>query len=337
MLEMETTDFMLQLARQLIADRNVAESTATAYIKTLYQLNDRQAFKNLTFIKNVEAMMEKIASYAESTQRAIFATIVSVLSLYKDKPTFKKVYKIYYDKMMEFNRVAKETDAKHEKSEKQMANWISWEEIENTKKQIGDEVAQFKKTITPTQYEKVLQYLVLSLYTDVQPRRNQDYLDMYIVKRWSDKMPTDKNYLDLAGKRFIFNKYKTSRKYGTQTVEIPDVLWTVVGAYLARHPLWKGVVKRQNNPIKLLVGADASPIVAVNAITRLLNRVFGKKIGSSMLRHIYLSDKYKDTVDEMKADADAMGHSVGQQRAYVKRDSEAEQKFDDAPAEITGK
>jgi hypothetical protein len=39
----------------------------------------------------------------------------------------------------------------------------------------------------------------------------------------------------------------------------------------------------------------------------------------------------------MKADADAMGHSVGQQRAYVKRDSEAEQKFDDAPAEITGK
>jgi integrase len=80
-------------------------------------------------------------------------------------------------------------------------------------------------------------------------------------------------------------------------------------------------VKRKNYPIKLLVGADGTPLTAVNVITRLLNRVFGKKIGSSMLRHIYLSDKYKDTIDEMKTDAAAMGHSVGQQRAYVKKDA----------------
>jgi hypothetical protein len=44
--------------------------------------------------------------------------------------------------------------------------------------------------------------------------------------------------------------------------------------------------------------------------------VFGKQIGSSMLRHIYLSSKYD--IDEMKKDADAMGHSLGVQKEYMK-------------------
>jgi hypothetical protein len=318
---METTDFMLQLARQLIADRDVAESTASAYIKTLYQMNDRKPFKNLTFLKNTEAVMAKIAGYAESTQRAIYATIVSVMTLFKDKPTFKKVFKTYYDKMMEFNKAAKEADGKHEKTAKQAENWLSWEDVEKRKAELAADVAKFpKKTLAPAQYERLLQHLVLSLYTDVQPRRNQDYLDMYIIKKWNDKMPTDKNYLDMTGHKFIFNKYKTSRKYGTQTVEIPDSLWTVIGSFLARHPVWKGVVKRKNEPIKLLVAADGAPVGAVNAITRLLNKVFGKRVGSSMLRHIYLSDKYKDTIGEMADDAAAMGHSLTAQKAYVKHD-----------------
>jgi hypothetical protein len=39
-----------------------------------------------------------------------------------------------------------------------------------------------------------------------------------------------------------------------------------------------------------------------------------------MLRHIYLSDKYKDQNEEMKKDAEAMGHSLDLQRAYIKKD-----------------
>jgi hypothetical protein len=46
--------------------------------------------------------------------------------------------------------------------------------------------------------------------------------------------------------------------------------------------------------------------------------VFGKNVGSSMLRHIYLSDKYN--IKEMKEDAEKMGHTVEQQRDYMKTD-----------------
>jgi hypothetical protein len=48
--------------------------------------------------------------------------------------------------------------------------------------------------------------------------------------------------------------------------------------------------------------------------------VFGKKVGSSMIRHIFLTDKYKDTLEEMKKDSEAMGHSVAQQKDYVRTD-----------------
>jgi hypothetical protein len=38
-----------------------------------------------------------------------------------------------------------------------------------------------------------------------------------------------------------------------------------------------------------------------------------------MLRHSYLSSKYGDIIEEQQKDAEAMGHSVSEQRDYVKK------------------
>jgi hypothetical protein len=47
--------------------------------------------------------------------------------------------------------------------------------------------------------------------------------------------------------------------------------------------------------------------------------VFGKSVGSSLLRHIYLG-KYSGVREEMKEDAKMMSHSVEvQQNNYVKK------------------
>ena len=312
---------MLQLGKQLMEERKVAESTANAYIKSLYALNGKKSFKNLSFLKDTDAVDKKIAEYAETTQRALLATIVSSLGLYKNKPTFKKVFQHYYDAMMKRSGEVRAEEGKNEKTDKQKENWLSWKEIEERKEELKGEVAKMKKTITTAEYDKLLQFVILSLYTEIQPRRNQDYLDMYIVKKWNDKMPQDKNYLDMATKKFIYCKYKTSKKHGVQTHDIPAPLMDSINAYLKYHPLWKGVAKRKADPIKFLVAQDGAPMTAVNAITRILNRIFGKKVGSSMLRHIYISDKYGDLMEEQKADAEAMGHSVSQQRDYYKKEA----------------
>ena len=56
-------------------------------------------------------------------------------------------------------------------------------------------------------------------------------------------------------------------------------------------------------------------------ITRILNKIFGKKISTSMLRHIYLSDVYKDIPEINKTEnlASDMGHSVSTAMEYIKR------------------
>jgi hypothetical protein len=121
-----------------------------------------------------------------------------------------------------------------------------------------------------------------------------------------DLLPKDKNYLIVSGKiprQFIFNVYKTSKTYGQQQVNIPSQLGTMIKYYLSR-------VGDKSKEYKFL------PIDKDNAITRLLNKVFGKNVGSSMLRHIYLSHKYN--VDDMNEDAKNMGHSTTEQRAYMK-------------------
>jgi hypothetical protein len=45
-------------------------------------------------------------------------------------------------------------------------------------------------------------------------------------------------------------------------------------------------------------------------MTRILNKIFGKSVGSSMLRNLYLSNKYSGMVEELKKDTKNMATSV---------------------------
>ena len=319
---MTVSEFMLQLSKQLIETKKVAESTASAYIKSLYLLNNKVAFKNLSFLKKMADIDAKIAPYAENTQKALYSTITSVLSLVKDTAGYKKVYQHYYDKMMGKATQMKEAGAESStKTEKQKDNWAEWKDVEAVQKHLIDEVEKFSgnKNITPEQFNSLLNLVVLSLYTEIQPRRNQDYLDMMVVKaKNTTDLPKDSNYLIIeknSPKEFIFNKYKTAKKYGQQKMELTPGLVSVLSTYLKFHPLARGN-KSRATMYKFLVLADGTPLTATNAITRILNRVFGKKIGSSMLRHIFLSSKYN--INEMEKDATAMGHSVEEQQKYLR-------------------
>jgi len=318
-------EFMMTLQKQLL-DRKLAETTVNAYIKTLYMLNDKKAFKSLAFLKKVDDIKTKMSGYAENTQKSILGAILSVLSVFKEKGPYKKTYEAYTELLKE-RKTGGEAVAvpAGEKTEKEKKSWLKWEEVEKRRNEIYEDILKFKnpKTVTPEQFQTYLNYVVLSLYTILPPRRNQDYLNMKVVSKWNPEMPTDVNYLDLAASgtptKFVFNKYKTAKKHGQQIVEIPKELADALLMYLRHNPL-RPTTRRKTFEYPFLVNASGEPITAVNAITRLLNKVFGKKIGSSMLRHIFLSNKYD--IGEMQKDADLMAHSVGTQRTYLRSDED---------------
>ena len=227
-------------------------------------------------------------------------------------------------------------------SDKQKENWIPWEDVVAKREELETLVKAFPKSkLSQAQYDILLQWVILSLYTLYPPRRNKDYQNMYVVPNHSDTMPKDRNYLSIGvvsdgkhkgqhnieGAEFIFNDYKTASTYGTFVEDdIPLKLREVFDTYLNYHPqLIKGKFPKSKQ-VPLLVHYDGSPFTQINTITRILNRTLGKKVGSSMLRHIYLSHKYGKTMElieethggalaEQAEDASKMGHSVATQNS----------------------
>jgi hypothetical protein len=314
------SDFMLQLSKDLVDKKQLAESSAQLYIKNLWTLNNKQIFNNLSFLKDTTAIEDQLKDYSDNTKKTFLSGITSVLSLYKDKPTYKKTYEFYYNKMIDKAEEMKETNV-NDKTDKQADNWLSWEEVQGVKGLLREMALEFStsKVLTPHQYEVLLAYVILCLYTEIPPRRNQDYMDMFVVN--DVKNDENKNYLDWSNKKFIFNHYKTAKKYGQQTINIESpALVEAITLYLKHHPLNPSPNLKKlpkNTEFKFLVYSDGSGLTAVNSITRILNKIFGgKNIGSSMLRHIYLSSKYD--IEEMKKDAEDMGHSLEQQKEYMK-------------------
>ena len=314
---MKVSEFMLNLQQRLISERNIAESTAKQYLQTLHKLKGDK-FNNMAWAKNYEEVEEKLKEYAPSTQQSYMAVLASTLSMFNDKPAYKKVYRYWRDKSSAAQSELKKEAGEHKMSETQEENWISWDEVEKKKSGLKEDVSRFhlNKKLSEGEFEILLHYLILSLYTDIPPRRNQDYLDMYVVKRLPKEYAKDKNYYDIAAQQFVFNKYKTAKTYGEQKIAIPDGLKEILATYIKFHP------QKKLKEFKLLVKGDGEPLNMVNSITRILNRIFDKKVGSSMLRHIYLSSRYGESNGEMNEVAKDMAHSRAMQTAYIKKESE---------------
>jgi ribosomal protein L14E/L6E/L27E len=299
--------------------KKITESSLKLYLANLKRLNGGEVPKNLIFLKDVEKVLEKIKDYKPNTRRSY---LISIVSLLKDEPKQKKLYEKYYALLDEYN---KDLKTQNTKSDTQKENWISQEQVKEIYNTLTERVSPFftQKKISKTEYETLLSWVVLSLYVLQPPRRNIDYLMMVLTNKYTPVKEGEqdtKNYLDLPENRFHYLNYKTKGTYKEQTADVPPELMMVIARYLVFHPLAKGL-KKKTGQIPFLVDYEGQPLTNSNAITRILNKIFGKRIGVSMLRNIYLTDKYKDKVDELQQDATAMGTSSNTiENNYVKVD-----------------
>jgi len=301
---------------QKLNDRHLSEGTINLYIRNLEKLNDGQLL-SFKFLNNVDKIIEKISKYKDNTKKSVLISIVSLLGCCPDDKKLVKLRKKYYQLMIDKSNEIKDNET-DEPTDEQKANWISWEDVKNKFDELKKMVDEFKdnKRLNENQSDTLLMYFLLSLYIYNPPRRNKDYQFMNVVKKYNDTMDDDVNYLSYDDDKFIFNNYKTSKKYGKQTIDIKPEQKECINLYLKFHPKILGKITKNTNTPLLVI--DGHPLVQVNSITKILNKIFGKRISSSALRHIFLSDKYKDITKDMKADAEMMAHSVGQQKDYIK-------------------
>jgi len=329
-------EFIKTLENKL-TEKNLSPSSIKLYIRNLQKLNDDLPFKNFKFLENTDNIVKKLEAYKPNTQRGYYIAIVATMNTMKDNKKIGMLADKYYKLMIDKNKEIK-AKPQGEMTEEQKENWIKWDDVEVKINELKEKVDKFisNKIINETQYNILLSYMVLSLYYYAKPRRNQDYMKMNIVYKFNEKLPDDKNYLDYTDNKFIFNVYKTAKKEGQQEIYFNEPLKDVINMYLKHHPIIKGKMKKTTNE-PFLVYFNSSPFSTVNSITRILNKVFGKNVGSSMLRHSRQSSKYGEVIKEMGEDAKEMGHTLQTQiRDYIK-DEEQLNSDDDIKIEEVAK
>lgn len=300
---------------EIFSKKPITESSKKLYCSNLKRLNGGLEIKDFKFLSNIEKIAEIIKDSKPNTQRNYYIVICSVLGeLRKDNKKYEKLYATYYKILTELNVSLKDQTAK---TEAENANWISQEAIQDkltSKMEILKEINK-KRKINKEQFERLLDLIILGLYTLQPPRRNIDYLNMFILTNAynAETHGTTKNFLDLTNKTFVLNNYKTAGTYKTQIVPINEELFNIIKLYIKFRGL-----KESNIPF--LVDYEENPIMESNALTKKLNNIFDKKIGSAMLRKMYLTNKYSKVMEEMKEDASAMGTSSSvMQTNYIKQ------------------
>ena len=300
---------------EVFKDKKITESSKKLYCSNLKRLNGGLEVKDFKFLSNTEKIADTIKDAKPNTQRNYYIVVCSVLAeLKKDNKKYQKLYDTYYKILTELNVTLKDQTAK---TITENENWLSQEAIQDkltSKMEILKEINK-KRKLNKEQFERLLDLIILGLYTLQPPSRNIDYLNMFILTNAynAETHGTEKNFLDLTNKTFVLNNYKTAGTYKTQIVPINDELFNIIKLYIKLRGL-----KESNIPF--LVDYEENPIMESNALTKKLNNIFEKKIGSSMLRKMYLTNKYSKVMEEMKEDAKDMGTSVGvAQTNYIKQ------------------
>jgi hypothetical protein len=305
--------FTDNLKKVLEEKKKITGSSITVYLRNLKKLAGKE-LENFDFLKDPAAVKLQLVGYKDTTIRNYLISIVSVLSCF---PEYKDLHDKYYDMMISSKKVVETEQAKGELSETQEKNWISWEKVLEEFKALETKVLTFakKKVISDEEYTEVLGYALLALYCLQEPRRNKDYTSMHVVDEYKPELDPEFNYLDLSKKKFIFNQYKTSKKYGRQDLKIVPELFTALKKYLKFRSSKLELDAYDNKPF--LIRADGKPLDKSGDITKLLNKIFGKNIGSSLLRHILITDKLGGTHKHLEETAAKMAHSVTEQKKYI--------------------
>lgn len=249
--------------------------------------------------KNPSKVLDKLKDVPFNKRKTVLAALVALLG--KDSNSAEQ----YRSQMIEDADKYNAEQRKQKKTDTQQENWISQDEVMNVYRQLEKDTKHLfsKPSLKMSELQQLQNYIILSVYTLIPPRRLMDYTSFKLRNVDQSK----DNYL--KGNTFVFNNYKTKNKYGKQEVKIPVKLRNIIQKWAKKH----------DNDY-LLFSEKGTPL-AQSRLTQKLNKIFGKNISVNMLRHIFISDNVLDmqpALQKLEQVAEDMGHSVETQQLYKK-------------------
>jgi len=293
-----------------------------SYIISLKKINKfvdpDSDFDSLSWLdtKHYDKVVEFLDTLKLPTRKNYISAVLVALGTDKEKN--EKLIEQYRNKLDLHSAEYNEAISSHQKSDKLQKNWATMAELKMIVNRYGKELKMKdvynKEELSNKEFDLFQQYLVGSLYTMMPPVRN-DYANMKVISfKDYDKLKDKKNnYLVVVGKNkkfFSFGAYKTEETFGVMTVPIRPAVNKILNDFLKHNTSGYLLLNRKKQPL------------SDNGLTKLLNKTFsptGKKISSTVIRHVYLSEKYADVEEEKEADSKMMMHSLSTQQDYIKK------------------
>jgi len=309
---------MTTIRERIIENRpNLSLSSIKTYMsiinKTARDINGKLEKPDDIVDKHKE-ILESLMNYKPNIRKTKLSAFIVVLDQ-KDKTSdeVKEIIDNYRKQLFADADDVDKDEKKQKLSESQEKNYITWDEVLKIYENLRTEAEPLFKleNLNKKQYNKLQEFVLLSLYVLTPPRRSLDYAQFKIK---SIDESTD-NYMTVKGRKkegtLVFNAYKNSKRLGKQEVKISNALRNIIQKWMLK------------NPNEYLITTNTGNRIEQPRVNLMLNNIFNKNIGSSLLRHIYLTHKYGNVdLEEMEKTTHEMGNSeIERTLKYVKKDN----------------
>ena len=301
---MDSIRSVIKANRSKIADSSL--KTYTSIVGNLYKKvagNDDLPKALEFFKKNVKEVMKFLADTPSGKRKTILASLVVFTE--KDEDASGR----YRTLMLDDKKIYDEEEKDQKMTDSQRENWVSQDELRDLWNRMDKENRPLlsRDSLKERELQQLQNFVILSLYYLQPPRRLKDYTEMKLKN-------IDEEKDNFAKKdKLVFNVYKTAKTHGKEEVTLNPKLKFILNK-------WKTL----NANEYLLVSLGGKKLTS-SQLQQRLNTILGKKASVNILRHSFLSDKYKDlpALRELETRADDMGHTLEQALLYVKRDAPA--------------
>ena len=286
---------------------NLSDKSLKSYVSTLINLPKKMEDKpdNINYFeKNVDKIIKFLKDKPSRSRKSVLSPLVVITDNKKYKELMRSDIENYDTSVK-----------KQEKTPTEEKNWMDFENIKLKHDKLKILFNSGLKTKNLEKDDKLFEsmnlFVLLSCFVLMPPRRALDFA----VLKYKNFSKEKDNFIDMKKKTITYNIYKTAKKYGTQTFDIPNELLLVFKKWI--------IIKSKFDDDDYVVNTSNN---SSNDITKLLNGVFKpKKVSVNMLRHSYLTHFYKNqtgipSLVIMEKLASQMSHSVEMQLQYLRKD-----------------
>ena len=286
---------------------NTAKSYVSSFERIMKNIDEKYSDEKTYTAGSINRRFGKIEKYLElqslSSRKVLLNGLIKFLIFVSAKESIMEKFNDL------FKKIATESDNMRvykKPSKKELDNKIDYKDLDKYHESYKGQLKSYFV------YNIDIPYLMISLYSKFVPLRQSEWTSSVVVNECDDNMKG--NYVCLKHGKVHINDYKTVDSYGSKTLDLPTDLLDIIETITKKH-----------GTKYLLPNRGLDDHMTSSEFTKLSNKAFKKKISSSMLRKIYISEKLSDNSfsgEQRKELAKQLSHSPATQSLIYTRFTE---------------